>query len=124
MIEETTDKSAPAEAAPVADASAPIADASTPVAASPAKKPRKPRAPRAPPTKHKSGKRKSLAPLTIEERFATGVFTIPEAARHCACSVSSINKYIREGHLAVAKYPGSGCTRILGPALARFMRGE
>ena len=78
----------------------------------------------APPAAPAKKSRKSLAPLTDEQRFATGVFTIPEAARFCACSVSGINKYIREGHLAAVKYPGSGCTRIPGPALASFMRGE
>jgi hypothetical protein len=66
--------------------------------------------------------RKSLAPLTDEQRFATGVFTIPEAARFCACSISSINKDIREKRLAIVKHGRR--TRILGPALASFMRGE
>ncbi|MGA3065098.1 MAG: hypothetical protein ABSD90_18135 [Methylocystis sp.] len=50
------------------------AEASTPAAAPPAKKPRK-----------------TLKPLTLEERLAFGSFQIPEAAQLCACSVSSVN---------------------------------
>jgi hypothetical protein len=98
-IRKTPDEPVPAEAAPVADTSAPVAD-------EPAKK-----------------ARNSLKPIiTLEDRFARGNFRIKEAAALCGCSVSSINKYIKLGHLAHAKC--GGCTCIPGPSLASFMRGE
>jgi hypothetical protein len=68
------------------------------------------------------GARKSLKPIELEDRFVFGVFTIPECATLCACSVSSINKYLREGKLAPAKY--DGCSRVTGPSLAKLLRGE
>lgn len=99
-IEETTDKAASVEASEPAVV----------------KRPRKPSAPLA------NKPRKSLAPLTIEERFAQGNFRIKEAAAFCGCSISSINKYLKDGLLPRVKC--GGCTCIPGPALARFMRGE
>jgi hypothetical protein len=67
--------------------------------------------------------RNSLKPvITLEDRFVCGNFRIKETAAICGCSVSSINKYIREGKLAVVKL--GGCTCIPGPSLARFKRGE
>jgi hypothetical protein len=74
------------------------------------------------PPKRKSGQRKSLEPITLKDRLAFGVLTIPECATLLACSVSSINKYLREGKLARAK--NEGCSRVTGPSLAKLLRGE
>jgi excisionase family DNA binding protein len=98
------------EVAPVAKASAPVAEpapepATTPAAAaSPAKKSRK-------------------STYTPEERLKIGNFTIPQCAELLGCSVSTVNKLMREKRLAYVKY-GKGCTRIPGPALASLLRGE
>jgi hypothetical protein len=109
------------EAVPVTNTGAPVADASQPVAPPP----RKPRKPLAPPTKHKSGKRKPLAPLTIAERLECGCFSLPQSAQLACCSVSSLHKAAREGRLEFVKM--GGCTRVRGPELSRYMntkRGE
>jgi hypothetical protein len=88
------------------EAGEPVAETSAPVA-QPAKikKPRKP-----------------LRPLTLEERLLHGCFSIPEVAQLCECSVSSINKDLREGRLTAVKMGGR--TRILGPELTRYRSTE
>jgi hypothetical protein len=77
------------------------------------------------PARRKSGKRKPLKPPTLDERFAFGNFTIPEAAGFCCCSISTLHKAEREHRLEFVK--NGGCTRIRGPELARYTntkRGE
>jgi hypothetical protein len=60
---------------------------------------------------------------TLNERLAAnGNFTIAESATLCACSISTIYKYIREKRLAVVKRGYS--TRIVGQSLVSLMRGE